>query len=203
MALETERPLALTMTEDEFATWCDEDIRAEFVNGSVVLMGTVSLLHADVNGFLRAVLRGYLELHPHGRALSPEVAVRLRAGLRRVPDLLYLAAANRSKLRPNHIEGAPDVVWEIISPDSEERDWRDKLPEYEAAGVPEYWIVNPYIPTVHLYHLEANGKYQRVNEQDGRLASVVIPGFWIRPEWLWQEPLPRVMDCLRELEATP
>lgn len=202
MDLEVQSPGSLpSMTEEEFDAWCGEDTRAEFVDGRVILMPPLSLLHYDIGEFLLRLLGNFLELRPHGRVLGPEIMVRLRPGLRRVPDLLYLSPERLAQIRPTYVEGAPDVIWEIISPDSEERDWRDKLPEYEGAGVPEYWIINPYLSTVYLYVRDPDGRYVRAEEQDGRLYSTVVPGFWIRPAWFWQKPLPRTFDCLRELGA--
>ena len=92
------------------------------------------------------------------------------------------------------------MVWEILSDDSEER---DKFPEYEAAGVREYWILNPYLPSAHLFRLDSAGRYVRVEPVDEKLVSEVIPGFWLRPEWLWQRPKPRLFDCLAEMGITP
>jgi Uma2 family endonuclease len=69
--------------------------------------------------------------------------------------------------------------------------------------VREYWIVNPYIPTVHLFRLDEKRRYARVEEADGKLVSEVIPGFYLRPEWLFQDPASRVMDCLREMGINP
>jgi hypothetical protein len=40
------------MTEEEFVEWCDEDVRAEFVDGTVVVHLPVSLVHAELFGFL-------------------------------------------------------------------------------------------------------------------------------------------------------
>ena len=44
-----------------------------------------------------------------------------------------------------------------------------------------------------------DGKFHRVYPKKGVLSSDVLPGFWLRPEWLWQEPLPVVLDVLAEL----
>ena len=189
------------MSEEEFAAWCDEDTRAEFVDGTVALMSPVSRAHYQSSKFLLTLLEAYLQQRPLGELLGPEVAVRLRAGLRRVPDLLFVAAEHAGRIRETLVEGAPDAVWEIISPESEERDWREKFPEYEAAGVREYWLVNPLLRTAYLYRLNAEGRYERVEEADERLVSEAIPGFWLKPAWLWQEPRPRILDCLRELGA--
>ena len=191
------------MSEEEFDRWCDEDTRAEFVDGKVLLMSPVSLTHHDINRFLIKLLDLYLEARPAGRLLGPEYTVRLRDGLRRVPDLLYVEPDQLARIGETILEGAPSAAWEIISPESEARDWREKYREYEEAGVREYWIINPYVKTVWLSRLNAEGRYESVEPVDDRLASEVISGFWLRPQWLWSQPQPKVLDCLRELGALP
>jgi len=186
------------MTEAEFEAWCDEDTRAEFVDGKVILMSPVSAIHDDLFHFIARLIGMYLEYRPSGRVRGPEFEIRLREGLRRVPDLLFVCQERTQLLRSTYVEGAPDAAWEIVSPDSVERDWRDKHHDYEAAGVREYWIVDPHHQQVRLLRL-VEGRYQPVAEDAGRLLSETIPGFWLKPEWLWQEPLPRTMDCLREM----
>jgi Uma2 family endonuclease len=202
MALDIEWPATPPlMTEDEFERWCDEDTRAEFVDGKVILMSPVSLEHGGIADFLHKLLGFYLELRPAGRKLPAEYPVRLRSGVRRTPDMAYVLPERAGLLKKTFLDGAPDSAWEIISPDSEERDWRDKLPEYEQAGVREYWIINPHTQNVWLNVLGAGGRYGSVEPADGRLESTVIPGFWLRPEWLWRDPLPGALQCLRELGA--
>jgi Uma2 family endonuclease len=197
-------PKPLRMTEEEFDAWCDEDTRAEFVDGEVVNMSPVSLAHADLGGFLAALLRFYVEERsPGGRVLGPEFQIRLRSGLRRVPDLLYVTPEHQDHIKKTRLEGAPDAAWEIISPDSVERDWRDKYLEYQHAGVREYWVIDPYTQRCVLYRLRDDGRFETVAEEQGRLASQVIPGFWLRPDWLWAEPLPLLATCLRELDVLP
>lgn len=187
------------MTEAEFERWCDEDTRAEFVDGRVELMSQVHLTHHDAHRFLAVLLGVYLEVRPAGRLLVSGYPVRLREGLRRLPDLLYVEPEHLAQIGESILEGAPSIAWEIISPECEERDWRDKYREYEEAGVREYWIINPYGKTVWLSRLTAEGRYESVVPVDDRLASEVIPGFWLKPEWLWAKPQPKVLDCLREL----
>jgi Uma2 family endonuclease len=132
------------MTEEEFVAWCDEDTRAEWVDGEVVLMSPATAERADLNGWLNIVFRLYVEKRDLGVVLGPEFQVRLGPQRRRrVPDLLFVAKGREEIIRPNHVEGAPDVVMEIVSPDSVARDWRVKYLEYEAAGVREYWVLDP------------------------------------------------------------
>jgi Uma2 family endonuclease len=186
------------MSEAEFERWCDEDTHAEFIDGTVVPMGPVTLEHADLRGFIAAILREVVEEHDLGRVFADEVQIRLRAGLRRVPDLLFVGRQRLEQLTQTFLEGPPDVAFEIVSLDSVERDWRDKYHEYEAAGVSEYWVIDPLTRTLRLYLLQG-GAYSPAPLTDGRLVSRLVPGFWLRPEWLWSVPMPRVKACLAEL----
>ena len=99
----------------------------------------------------------------------------------------------------NHLEGAPDLIMEIVSPDSESRDWREKYLEYEAAGVREYWVVDPMSQHVEAYALSGDGKYAQIMEQDERIASSVVAGWYLRPKWLFGEKRANVLDALGEL----
>ena len=74
------------------------------------------------------------------------------------PDLLFVSNARSGQLRKNHLEGPPDMLVEIVSPESVDRDWNEKPAEYEAAGVPEYWIVDPMTQRAEVYVLSATGK---------------------------------------------
>lgn len=186
------------MTEEEFVAWCDEDTRAEFVNGEVIVFSPSSTKHVLLCNFLNTLLRVYVDAHQLGVVGGPEWQVRLRPGLRRVPDVLFVSRERMSIICETHIEGPPDLVMEVVSPDSEERDWRDKYWDYEQAGVREYWVIEPYTKVLVLYRLDEDGKYRRVEPEGGFLVSEVVPGFKIRPEWLWQEPLPSVVEVLRD-----
>lgn len=51
---------------------------------------------------------------------------------------------------------------EIVSPDSVARDWREKYFEYQRAGVREYWVLDPLVPTIEAYTLGKSGDYHRI-----------------------------------------
>lgn len=138
-----------------------------------------------------------------GSIHGPEFQVRLRAGVRRVPDLLFINKEHRDILQDAHVEGAPDLAIEIVSPDSEERDWREKYWEYQEAGVKEYWVIDPYSKTMAMYQLGEEERYRRAELKEGIYRSEVVSGFWLRPEWLWQKPLPNVLEIARELGIIP
>src|SRR5437879_3801157 len=85
-------PPSRCMTEEEFVAWCDEDTRAEWVDGEVVVRSPASARHSDIVGFLCVVLRCFSAARDLGRILGPEFAVRLPAQRRRrLPDLLFVS----------------------------------------------------------------------------------------------------------------
>jgi Uma2 family endonuclease len=203
MTVVTEPPRGrLRMTEEEFDAWCTPDVRAEFVDGEVIVMSPVLAVHNHIFQFLSKLLGMYLEFRPGGTVYGSEFLVRLRPGLRRVPDLFFLADGEEGREQPGYLEGAPDIAFEIVSEDSIDRDWRQKFLEYEASGLKEYWIIDPAHQAVRLYRL-VEGRYVAVPVENDRLGSGVLPGFWIKPEWLWQRPHPSIMSCLREMDILP
>jgi len=187
------------VTEEEFEAWCDEDVKAEYVDGEVIVHSPLSTRHSDAVWFIGYLLKTIVQQHDLGRVLGPEVQVRLRPGLRRVPDLLFVAKARADRIQPTLIEGAPDLIVEIVSPDSVERDWREKYLEYQTAGVGEYWVVDLEYQRMAAYWLDEQGHYQAAPVEEGVYRSQVLPGFWLRAEWLWQEPLPNELDVAREM----
>ncbi len=190
-----------TLTEEEFVAWCGEDTKAEWVDGQVVMMSPANYSHANLTAFLLSLLRTWVEDHGMGLVLGPEFATRLSPRSRRVPDLMFIAKERLRNLRPTHLEGPPDLVMEIVSPDSVERDWREKFADYQAAGVQEYWIIDPAHQRVEAYQV-VGGAYQSIVHDQGRIASTVLAGFFLREEWLWQEQLPKVRDTLKEIETS-
>jgi len=89
-------------------------------------------------------------------------------------------------------------VVEIVSPESAGRDRGEKFYEYEQAGIPEYWLVDPSREEAEFYQLDAQGHYHLIlPDAEGIYRSRVLRDFWLRVTWLWQPP--RVLDVLREL----
>ncbi len=189
----------LIMSEEEFLEFCDEDTKAEYIDGEVIVYSPGSYIHEDISSFLLSLLRFFVDQHQLGFIPGSNFQVRLRPGLRRVPDLIFISEGNKQKITRTEFEGSPDLVVEIVSTDIVERDWRDKYFEYEKAGVKEYWIIDPNSEQMKIYCLNEQGKYESQKTEKEILKSKVLPGFWIKPEWLWQEPLPNVLIIAKEL----
>lgn len=196
---ETTRPGR--MSYEQFLAWADEDTRAEWVEGEVILMSPASLDHQDLIGFLYRLISWYLERRPLGRVWVAPVQMKLSTRPSgREPDLVYVSAEHANRLRPTYIDGPADLAIEIISPDSVERDLRDKVQEYERAGIPEYWAINPLGREARFYLLRPDGRYGvAAVDADDWYESTVLEGLRLRVAWLWQRPLPSLGEVTRDL----
>jgi Uma2 family endonuclease len=190
------------MSYEEFLAWCDEDTWAEWVEGKVIMVSPASERHQDLQRFLQAVLGIFVEQRGFGRVLGAPFQMRLSGAIRssREPDVLFLAQVHLDRLLEAYLDGPADVVVEIVSAESGPRDRGEKFYEYEAGGVQEYWLIDPERQQAEFYQRGADGRYRlSLGGAEGVYRARAVPGFWLKVEWLWQRPLPRVLDALREL----
>jgi len=195
--------LLTTMSFDAYLAWLDEDRFAEWEDGKVVLMSPASLRHQLILSLLLMLFGQYVQRRQAGIVVPapfPMQLPQIRRG--REPDLIFVASANLARLTDTQLKGPADLVMEIISPESQTRDRVTKFYEYAAAGIPEYWLIDPITQTIEVYWLDAAGNYHLIAPDDtGRVHSIVLPGFWLQPAWLWEEPLSSVERRLVELDA--
>lgn len=191
------------MSFEEYLTWDDEGQRAEWVNGELVCMSPVSLDHQRIIHFLLDLLQAFIRPRGLGEVFFAPIAMRLPTRpSAREPDLLVVLAEHADRLKPTYVDGPADLVVEVVSPDSGERDRGTKLVEYEGGRVPEYWLVDPLRQDALFYQLGADGRYRRAaTGADGFYRSAVLPGFRLKTDWLWQRPLPNPTDVLAETGA--
>ncbi|NJN65536.1 MAG: Uma2 family endonuclease [Chloroflexaceae bacterium] len=193
------------MSYEEFLAWSDEDTHAEWVNGEVMVFMPPVERHQAVAGFLYSLISLFTDWFDLGVVrFAPFEMRHLPGRSSREPDLLFLAREHLSRLTPERLEGPADLVVEIISPSSAFRDRVEKFAEYQEAGVPEYWTIDPR-PThqqATFYQCSAAGRYEEVGtDAAGRYHALVLPGFWLDPAWLWQEPLPNPTTMFLAPEA--
>lgn len=186
------------MTYQEFLAWADEDTLAEWVDGGVVMYSPASKQHQDIASFLSELLRFYVQLRDLGEVIQAPFQMKLEHG--REPDLLFVAREHLDRLKETYLDGPADLVVEIISEESIARDRGAKFYEYEQAGIPEYWLLDPEREQAEFYQLSAQKRYRMIApDAAGVYRSVVLPGFWLKVDWLWQEPLPHPLRVLGEI----
>src|SRR5688572_26646078 len=138
------RPDRLRMSYEEYLQWADEDTHAEWVEGEVIVHMPAKDIHQATLGFLYRLLSLFVEVFALGRLRTAPFEVKIRPGRSsREPDILFIANKNLDRLSNDRFVGPPDLIVEIVSADSLQRDRRDKFNEYREAGVPEYWIIDP------------------------------------------------------------
>ena len=195
------------MSYEEFLDWLDEDTLAEWEDGTIIMSSPASFQHQTIGDFLTHILQLFVEHHDLGIIVTAPFQMKLANGWE--PDILYVSNAHTGRFRDTYLDGPADLVVEITSPESIERDRGAKFVEYERGGIPEYWLLDPLRRQVECYQLSAHGRYTSAfSGETGVYRSAILPGFWLRVEWLWQRPLPDVartaweiigLDGLRQL----
>ncbi len=194
----TRQPPKKRMTYEEFLAWADEDTYAEWVNGEVIMVSPASRCHQDIVRLLGTVLSAFVEIHDLGKVLLAPFQMKLPYSGRE-PDILFVAREHLDRLRDTYLDGPADLVVEVLSPESAARDRGEKFYEYEAAGIPEYWLIDPTREMAEFYVLEGKHYRPHFTGSHGRYESHVLPGFWWQVEWLWQDPLPSEMEVLVQI----
>lgn len=166
-----------------------EDERWEIIDGVAYNMSpSPAERHQDLISELLTQVRSQLRGKPC-RVYAAPFDVRFEASetTSKVvqPDLLVVC--DRSKITGSGVVGAPDWIIEILSPRTAGKDQIVKRQLYEANGVREYWLIQPFDRVVTVYRLGENGSYgiQDISEMTGKLAVTAVPGITI--DWdLWQ-----------------
>jgi Uma2 family endonuclease len=187
-----------TMSYAEFLDMADGSM-LEWVDGKVVPVAPAATSHQRLAVLLTSVLSIFVEQRGLGEVFAPPYQMKL-AHSGREPDLLFVAHAHADRILKTYLDGPADLVLEIVSPESKRRDRVEKRAEYEAAGIPEYCLVDPEQDRLTWYRLDEKGRYRALlPDAHGRIHSQVLPGFWLDPLWLWRQPLPPALTLLSEL----
>jgi len=163
-------------TYDMYASLPEDGNRYEVLDGVLELMSPgPSASHQTVNRELLFILMQscrsdyILFSAPLDVILSDTVVVQ--------PDLVMIHRSREQIVTERGIEGAPDLVVEIVNPGSRKRDKVVKLALYARHGVPEYWVIDPVSRTLEQYKPGEGGVYRLHNlfERDDTVVSDHVP----------------------------
>lgn len=183
---------------EQFLNWIDEDAHAEWVDGVIIMTSPASIRHQTIKNFLETTLTLFVRAHNLGIVLSAGTQMRLPTSGRE-PDVIFVNNQHLGWLQPTFLQGPADIAVEIVSPESVERDYEAKFNEYQSGGVPEYWLIDAIRDTAIFYRRQ-NGQFQVIPlDGEGRYYSQVLPGFWLKPAWLWRQPLPDPVEVLKRV----
>jgi Uma2 family endonuclease len=190
------------MTAEEFLRWEHPGI-AEWTNGEVFIM-TVKNEHQRIVDFLNRLLGIFTQVFGLGTVRSAPYAMRAEPGGNlREPDLMFVSSAHRARITSDVLDGPADLIVEVVSDESVARDYDEKFAEYQDAGVPEYWVIDPRPNRLRtsFFVLGADGRYRPAPADDANIfRSTILPGFWIKLDWFWtQDADPDPLAALAEI----
>jgi Uma2 family endonuclease len=142
MVDQTIQPTTITkISADEFFVIAEAtDERLELIEGEIIVMTSPNVIHQRLILLLADLVR---RLMPNGEAFIAPLDVRLDMHNVFQPDLIWVAQDSKCTITEQRLEGAPDLVVEILSPGTLRRDKTVKFLLYEKHGVREYWMIDP------------------------------------------------------------
>lgn len=167
--------------EADYFSLPDSNEIIELTEGEIIVSPPPTSRHQRIVMELAYALRRYTEDHGTGTVLVAPLAVRLKDGLIRQPDVLLYRAEHADRIG-EQVSQPPDWCAEVISPGSRETDTVDKLAEYAEAGIAEYWLVDPEEGTVRVYTLPPSvDVYEVVGTYSGEdvVKSPLLAGFGV------------------------
>jgi len=145
-----------TYTEADYYN-LPEDVRAELIDGQIYYQAAPNRIHQEILTSILKIIANYIDSKDGSCKVYPApFAVKLFNDRKTIVEPDISVICDRDKLTDKGCTGAPDWIVEIISPTTSSHDYVKKLNLYMAAGVREYWIVNPLNQSVYVYQLEKN-----------------------------------------------
>lgn len=173
-----------------FYEWVTEDVKAEFINGEIVIHSPVKKRHWNVSDLLSRLLSYYASLKKMGRVGTEKVMISLIRNDYE-PDICYFSAEKSALFSEEQVLfPAPDFVVEILSKKTAATDRGIKKQDYAAHGVREYWIVDPVKQRIEQYILPAGSDEYfpaKIRQYGEEIESVAIPGFKIPVQAIFEE----------------
>ncbi len=127
-----------------------DDVRCQLIDGELILAPSPTFKHQVISGHLFMVVNQFVRRHSLGVVCYAPLDVFLTANDVYQPDILFISNERRDIRTAANIQGAPDLVVEILSPSTEHYDRGRKQEIYGRLGVREYWIVDPQAETVEV-----------------------------------------------------
>ena len=163
------------LTYEDYAAIPDDGHRHEIIDGEHYMNPAPNIPHQIVLFNVSRNLHEYVRKHRLGRVLPAAVDVVLNEHDIVQPDIIFVSAARAHIINRKNIQGAPDLVVEILSDSNRRYDERVKFDIYERGGVSEYWIVDPDVNTVNVFR-RAGSKLSLVETGDP-ITTPLLPGF--------------------------
>ena len=147
---------------DDYLSLPDDGKRYEILDGILHVSRSPTTLHQRVSRRVLLSLMLALEHAGKGEVFNAPMDVVLGPNDVVQPDLLFVSTERSGIIGEQRIEGAPDLIVEILSPGTRRRDLVVTAQTYERCGVPHYWVVDPKRKRLEAFVLE-HGEYRQTH----------------------------------------
>lgn len=171
-------PVDTRLTYDDLCLLPEDGKRREIIDGELIVTPAPLTPHQRAVIRLGAFLWQFVDNHRLGEVFAAPFDVVFSQFDVVEPDLLFISNARSHILTEKNVQGAPDLVIEILSESTARVDRTIKLKLYGKSGVQEYWIIDTYGPAADIYRRSPEGLElaARLSVRDD-LTSPLFPGF--------------------------
>ena len=171
-------PVDTRLTYDDFCLLPEDGKRREIIAGELLVTPSPQLPHQRAVTRLTIRLGEFVASHHLGEVFVSPFDVVFSEFDVVEPDLLYISNARAGVLTGKNVQGAPDLVVEVLSETTVRADRSIKLKLYGKFGVEEYWIIDPNGPSAEIYRRGEEGLnlVAKLSAADA-LSSPLLPGF--------------------------
>ncbi len=171
---------------NQFYRDINEDDKAEFINGKVIMHSPVKRRHWKSSEKLGRLLGGYIESHNLGEIAVEKAMIHLTRNSYE-PDICFWNKEISDRFTDDQmLFPAPTLIVEILSPSTQKNDRGIKFIDYARHGVEEYWLIDPLEKTFEHYLLDGQvfKLYKKVKSR-GQIRSKTIAGFNFDIEYIF------------------
>ena len=147
----------IILTYEDYVLLPNDRNRYEILEGELTVTPAPSTKHQTASVNLLVLLSQYIKERDLGKLFHAPIDLILESTSVLQPDLLFVSKARQDIITDRAVEGAPDLVIEILSPTTSRTDRVTKAQIYARHSVPAYWIVDPEQQVIEIYLLEADG----------------------------------------------
>ncbi|MFN3480485.1 MAG: Uma2 family endonuclease [Thermodesulfovibrionales bacterium] len=155
----------------------------QLIGGELIMTPSPVPYHQIISRKIEFELVKFVDDRRLGEVIDAPMDVYLSETETYQPDIIFISNERLNIIGEKKIEGAPDLVIEILSESTAYYDLRHKKRVYERTGVKEYWIVDPMEKSIEVYE-NVNGEFKIYSQaiEKGKVNSKLLEGFGVELE---------------------
>ena len=182
----------------DFYNWVDPSMKAEFIDGEIIVHSPMIKIHNDITKNLLIILEHFNIINELGFLGVEKIMCRFTRNDYE-PDLCFFLHENHPSFRSDQtIFPVPDFIIEILSKSTEDRDRGVKFQDYQMHGVKEYWIIDPDAETIEQYINQGDHFQLKTKNADGNIDCYIFKDFTIPTKVVFDNK--KVFDFINSLK---